>query len=286
MNAGLKEEQKSPLLYQRNDLISASYRLSLQEKRLLMLAFSKINPLNVPQTFSIEVSVSEWCQTYGFDEKSGYSELKKASAALYDRSVYFKEREHDMHLRWISAYAPYENGKTVLHFAPPFTDYLRDLTKRGHGYTPTELMAAAPMPSFNAVRIYELARQYKKKGKRQESVQGLKVMLGMNPESYPVFNNFRRRVLDPCCEQVTKYSSDMDLSWTPVKKGRRIVGVEFLIKRKTQMDLFSQMTNASNTPSSEAVPLEQVNAPTAWPDKRETRKRISAAIMDVKNTDW
>lgn len=57
------------------------------------------------------------------------------------------------------------------------------------------------------------------------------------PEAYKVFSDFRKRILDRACTELTR-KSDLEVSWEPVKKGRTIQAVRFSVKVKDQLDFF------------------------------------------------
>lgn len=75
---------------QDNLLVNAAYEMTLQEKRILNLGISKINPMQRPkenEPFKFSISISEWADYYPGNPRNAYKEMREACDRLMTRQV-------------------------------------------------------------------------------------------------------------------------------------------------------------------------------------------------------
>lgn len=72
------KEPSSLLVTKANDLISASYRLTLQEQRLLLAAIAQVDPRK-PMPSKITVTAASFSEIYGIPIRFAYTNLKEAA---------------------------------------------------------------------------------------------------------------------------------------------------------------------------------------------------------------
>ena len=106
-------------------------------------------------------------------------------------------------------------------------------------YFTYELWNALRLKSSNQLRMYELLKQYEDIGERKISLSDLKQFLGLAADDYPRWDNFKRRILDSCQEALAE-STDICYEYKPIKAGRKITGVHFIIRRND--DYVDQLT--------------------------------------------
>lgn len=99
-------------------------------------------------------------------------------------------------------------------------------------YFTYELWNALRLKSSNQLRMYEVLKQYEKVGSRKVSIKELRDLLGITPEEYPRWDNFKNRVLDSC-KQALEESTDIKFTYKLIKSGRggKITGLEFFISK-------------------------------------------------------
>ena len=97
-------------------------------------------------------------------------------------------------------------------------------------YFTYELWNALRLKSTNQLRIYELLKQYEKIGERIVPLGTLKEFLGLEPTQYPVWQNFKTRILDSC-QQALLENTDICFTYEPIKVGRKFTGVKFFISK-------------------------------------------------------
>lgn len=102
-------------------------------------------------------------------------------------------------------------------------------------YFTYELWNALRLKSANQVRMYEILKQYEHVGKRELKVSELRELLGIAPNEYPRWNNFRIRVLDSC-QQALKENTDICFTYErgKVGKGGKWLTIIFHIQKNTE----------------------------------------------------
>jgi len=225
---------------QSNHLIRAAYELSLNEKRLVMLAITKIDPQRWKQEWEISVSAKEWAQIFGKALKHAYSEIENAANQLMDRKITFrtgpdvKNGKIYESGRWVS-WAKYVPGasKVVLEIPASLRKYLAFAMLEDEGFTTYRLMAAAKLRSTYSIRLYELLLTWKTSGVLYIKVDEMKEVLELNGK-YKLFSDLRKWVINPSIKDINK-NSDYEASWDVHKKtGRKITSLQFQFQKKKQ----------------------------------------------------
>jgi len=229
---------RSNTVTQTNALVSAHYALSLRAKRLLVAALSQIDPNSKAWSkgeLEVTVTASQWADLFGSDPRLAYRDLRAGASDLYGRSVrLYGDHINGKNIRWISSeeYSQSE-GRVTITFVGRVLFHLSGMIEE---FTSYDLLGVAGLRSGHSIRLYELAQQFKSTGWRRIDLSELRSALGLS-DAYPKFADFRRRVLDHCCYEITA-KSDIDLTWAPIKKGRTVVAIELQVSVKDQIPLF------------------------------------------------
>lgn len=232
---------------QSNELVSASYRLSLDAKRLLLIAISKMNPqkpLDVGRdengnayikTKQILVSAEEWLHFYGGNKDKVYQRLKTAMSDLYESSaIIFRDDVSGRECRWIDE-KYYHDGEGVveIQLTSRVTAHLSCLFET---FTTYKVMNIGGLRSLHSIRIYELIAQFKSTGFRKILIEDLRKALGLTESSYPKFNDFRRRVIEHSVKEINE-KTDFKVTYSLEKKGRKIHAINFFLSANLQQQL-------------------------------------------------
>ncbi len=223
---------------QDNALVSASYSMTLDEKRLLLACISKLDPESKAWRegrAEAEMNISEWRSLYASNSKAEYSQIRKAAQRLYERSVrIYGDSKKGKEIRWISAWEYDEGaGRVALTFSGPILYYLTGMVDE---FTKFDLLGVCGLKSVHSVRLYELASQFKGTGWRQVSLDDLRIMFDLG-ETYQRWIDLKKRVIDRACKEVTA-KSDLEVSYEIVKRGRSVHAIRLKIEPKEQLDLF------------------------------------------------
>ena len=124
-----------------NELIKASYRLTLLEKRIILFGIAKINPMraenDMPLTHTI--NITELADFYNVDRNYLYGAVKTALCEhLFNRKIVIKSEDDKEGTldRWIDHVHYDENAKTfTYHFNSRLKEHLINLEENFTKYT-------------------------------------------------------------------------------------------------------------------------------------------------------
>ena len=207
-----------------NSLIEASYRLSIDEVRILALTIGTMDPKSNQKIFDFTVAdfVREFPE---ISQDNAYKQIQAAIKRIYDRSVKTEDKERITEFRWVSSRTYFKKeGRFRIAMTDEVMPYLTQLKGQ---FTQYQLKHIAYFNSAHSIRIYELITQYRSVGSREITVEKLKEWLQVE-ESYSRWNNFKARVLDPAISEINE-KSDLFVEYEPIKKGRKVTGIEFSI---------------------------------------------------------
>jgi len=231
-------QQKGRSVTQDNALITASYSMSLNEKRLLVAAMSQLDPTSKAWKegrASATITASDWVATFKGSPKSAYRELRKASAKLFESKAQLRgDHRNGKRIRWIQAEEYSEDeGRVTIVFSGEVLYYLTSLFDE---FTKYDLLGVAGLKSTHSVRLYELASQFKGTGWRYIELDDLREMFCLE-DAYPRWQDLKKFVVDRACKEITA-KSDLDVSYEIVKRGRSVHAIRLKIESKEQLDLF------------------------------------------------
>ena len=215
---------KSNLLIQKS-----RYSLSVQEQKIVLYIISKIKPEDTGlQEYTFDIK--DFCKVVGIDYDNGknYKNLKSTVKNLADKSMWITlDNGTETLLRWIER--PYINkgsGIVKLKLDEYLMPYLLQLKEHFTQYSLYHILA---MKSQYSVRLYELLKSYQNMNTWTFSIDKLKHLLGA--ETYHLFADFRRKVLEVAVKEIELYS-DISVNYELMKKGRAYESIKFKIVRK------------------------------------------------------
>ena len=215
-----------------NELRSTS--LTLQELRFFSIYLSKINPRD-KDTRIVRFPLSDFKKIMEYG-KLNIKQLKDSVDSLLGKKVFIPlengglrgivlfeqcEINEDSEGEW---YVEISASTAALPLMFDFKDR----------YFKYELWNALRLSSANQIRMYEILKQYKKLGRREIPVSELREMLGIAPDDYPRWDNFKMRVLDGC-QKALKETTDISYTYKRGKsgKGGKWLSVIFYISKNT-----------------------------------------------------
>ena len=230
---------KQELVVKSNHLIEASYQLTLNEQRVILIAITKIHrqkPLSSDDIFAIHAD--DFSSYFNMDLKNAYCELIKVAERLYERTLIIHQPDPDFptltktKTRWISSidYIP-ETGTLRLMFAQKIIPYLSMLKEQ---FTKYPLVSISSMSSIYAIRLYELLKQWDCIRKREVRLDWLKQQLEIENEYERMFD-FKKYVIEPAIAQINTHS-DLTVSYTQRKTGRVVTHFTFAFSPKTAVE--------------------------------------------------
>ena len=216
-----------------NSLVRASYKLSLQEQRLVLLAISKLDsrrshltPRN-DQT-KVRITALEFAETFGIDKKKAYEELKLATNELFERKITEINGKKTDKLRWVSR-ATYHDGEGWAEVTLN-SEVLPMLTLLREKFTTYKLKQVAGLRSTYSIRIFELCAQFSSTGLLRIDLDQLIRLLDL---PYTRYTDIARRVIEPAVEEL-KAKSNLEIEWRPIKEGRAVKSIEIKFRESPQ----------------------------------------------------
>lgn len=232
------------LVTMNNALTRAGHGLSLSEKRLVMLAVSKVDSAKVTKPGevlpSVKVTAVEYARTYGLDPASGvaYEALKDAARSLFDRRITFFEPSFKRggkpleatirtDMRWVGK-CKYHDGEGWVQLAwwPDLVPCLVGLKRH---FTTYKLQQASALRSVYSWKLLELLSRFKSKGWAEYTVEDFRASV-QAPGSLADFAQLQRRVIDPAVRELSE-KDGWSISWEAIKTGRKVGALRFTFTR-------------------------------------------------------
>lgn len=243
MSTQLSELHGDMEVWQANNLVEASHTMTLNERRLIYAAAALHDPRAAPKIKgTVKFHADDFAETFGLEltGKGRYSEIKDAAKRLYERSIdtirdhpRIKTKRIVKHMRWVWFAEYNEHEATVtLGFSPPVLPYLTMLKSN---FTRLKLRHVGNIGSQYGLRMYEMAAQWRTAGKFSLSLQELRDRFALG-EKYPDVKEVQRRVIQPALAEINEHT-DLRVTMEPQKRGRKIVGFDFVVKQSSQMQL-------------------------------------------------
>jgi hypothetical protein len=223
-------DKNNNLVVQSNKLIEAKYRLSAMEQKLLSIMIGDISPEDKDfKEYSYKVSdIVDWL---ALEHKGMYSEIEKLTARLIGRIISIRTDNELFQTSWLSS-AKYikDIGVVKLKFDPGLKPYLLQLKSCFTQYALGDFLS---LKSKYAMRIYELLKQYLKIGNRKFHLKELRETLGLKETELSRWSDFKRIVLEISKREINN-KTDIRISYTTEKLGRKIEFIIFSIKKKVE----------------------------------------------------
>jgi plasmid replication initiation protein len=231
---------KNNIVRKSNSLVEASYKLSVNQQKIVLLLASSIKPGD--ENFQpYQINIKEFAKLLGLKNKNFYGEIDALTSDLRNRELVLSSKQSLLRISWLSSVEYFKGtGVIELCFDPKMKPYLLQLKER---FTTYRLKEVIQLKSSFSIRIYELLKQYEKIGERIFLLETLKASLGIGPTEYSLYGDFKRRVLLVAQSEVAE-KTDISFKFKEIKEGRKVVKIKFII-------------NSQNTEPTSSTPLSQ-----------------------------
>ena len=225
-----KARIENDLIIQHNDLIEARYKLSLQEKRVVLWLLTQIKPSD--EDFKLhKLKITEFAKILNLEVAAQYLELQKITLNLMKKvlKIYEPHTNSIFQVAWQSFARYYsKKGYIELRFDPALKPYLLQL--KSH-FTQLTLSDIIQLNSIYAMRIYELVKQYEFAGQKEIDVDNLREYCGITRVEYTRYNDFKRKVLERAKKEINQ-KTDLNINYVEIKESRKIVAIKWTIRKK------------------------------------------------------
>lgn len=225
-------------------------RMTISQIRLFSIYLSKINPKD-EKTREVTFKVDEYARIMQF-KQTNITRFQKSAEDLLSLIVTFYDKTQ-VHPELGYAFVKCQIFKKIKFFKDKDTeewyitidchdDVLRLMFDLRGYYFKYQLWNALQLTSPNQQRMYEILKQYEYAGVREISVKDLREFLGLEPNEYLRWDNFKKRILDSS-QQVLENYTDIKYTWEITGKrgkGGKIQSLKFNIEKNN--DYFHQLT--------------------------------------------
>ena len=221
-----------------NGLIEASYRLSLNEARIVFYGISLINPINNEFPLEYKIDIKRFAEMFHIESHNVYSMIKDTVMnKFWEREFTFStEKNKKMRVRWLIGieYAN-DDGYLKIFMNPQLQPFLHKLSGN---FTRYYIDKIANFKSIYSVRFYEYAIMNLNKLRKSKCqfpllVEEIKERLEIG-EKYKRFSNLKAFVLEPAKKEINKHS-DINLTYKVIKLGRSPHKIEFTVTKKSDI---------------------------------------------------
>ena len=259
-------KKKETTIVESNTLLEARHSFNLVELKMLLMVIAKIKKEDKDFT-PYRIYASEFRDLSAVKGHHAYYKyLLKTSRALRRKEIVIQTEKGHLITGYFSDIELYKNdGYMDFYISPKMLPYLLQLKRE---FTVYDIRNVINCKSVHSIRLYQLLKQYEKIGQRAITLKVLKFTLGLDPDQYPRWNNFRARILEISRKELKKHS-DIYFEYETKRLGRKVDKVIFTIKKQRQQRLFDQKPEPT---LSDATPAASYHK-----SAEETIKRIQDA---------
>jgi len=225
-------DEKRRLVVKDNALIRASYKLTLNEQRLVLTCIARLDSMRgtLPKDNVFRVSADEFADQWGLTQKKAYEALSEASDSLYERDIKLRDKRSRTRMRWVYMVKYHDGeGRVDLGFSPTVAPYLTQLRRE---FTSYGLDSVSGLKSAYSIRIFELLMQFKSTGACRIGVDELRFALDLG-DRYPRFTDLKKRVIDPAVRELSQ-KSNLDVEYDVHRKSNKAFAVTFFFGENPQ----------------------------------------------------
>ena len=214
-----------------NRIEQCFHKMTLDEKRLLILASPTARMIDASEKDAIEVTAEEFANECGIKISSAYKQLEVASKNLLNRSFsYINERGKRVGVTWVIR-AVYEDGYISVCFPDEVLIMLKAFDA-SNPFTKYKKENVLLLKGEYSIDLYHIAKKYEGMTTFQMTLDDYKLELGL-PKSYNRINNLKARALEPAIDEINE-KTDINISYENVKRGRTVTGLKFTVKPKAK----------------------------------------------------
>ena len=214
-----------------NRIEQCFHKMTLDEKRLLILASPTARMINASEKDAIEVTAEQFANEGGIKVSSAYKQLEVASKNLLNRSFsYINERGKRVGVTWVIR-AVYEDGYISVCFPDEVLIMLKAFDA-SNPFTKYKKENVLLLKGEYSIDLYHIAKRYEGMTTFQMTLEDYKLELGL-PKSYNRINNLKARALEPAIDEINE-KTDINITYENVKRGRTVTGLKFTVKPKAK----------------------------------------------------
>ncbi|MGG3799933.1 replication initiation protein [Metabacillus fastidiosus] len=208
--------EKSEIVVGLNQLMEARYKLSVREQRIISYLVSQMN-VDDENSKIYSLSIKDFC------EMTGVTGIKEITHGLQRKLVKITKEGVVHSVTWLSLAVHNENEGTIdIRIDPLLKPFLLQLKQE---------LTEFQLKSSNAIRLYELLKQYIVIGEKRFTIDELKEYMGISKEGYKKYADFKRKVIRSAEKEINE-KTGITFHFKEIKKGRSVESLHFFVKHK------------------------------------------------------
>lgn len=225
----LKKHYPKDWVVLQNKVLECFRGMSLDEKRLLILATPVARTTTIAGKDKIFISAEEFALACGIDKSTAYTALETASDRIFNRFFsYISDENKRVKVRWTYK-TEYGDGGADIYFTDDVLLMLRTFDEL-NPYTKYKKEVVLKLKLDYSLDLYHLAKKYQKMTEFSMTLDDIFQQLGL-PDSYRDLSNLKRVFLKPTLKEISE-QTDITLEYENIKKGKTVIGFKFFVKEK------------------------------------------------------
>jgi plasmid replication initiation protein len=228
---------KNNIVTQSNDLLNASYTLTLNERRVLLACISQLDSrTEFNSTTPIFLNVNDAHDLF-FDEqtaKDTFKQMVQATKQLQSRLVtlFWDDNTKECNTYFVQTInIDHKKRELKIYFAIGILPYLTQLKSN---FTSYKLMNISRLTSVHAMRVYELIVQWSCQTStahyKEIDIDQFKLLLGLE-NKYKQIAHLKARVIEPVIKQINE-NTDFELEIKLKKYTSSFDHIQFFYNKK------------------------------------------------------
>jgi len=219
------------LVAMRNDIIPILGDLKFNEMRLFQFILTHYDSRSA-ENYTFVATINDLKAVFGMGYHTAYSIVRRAFIDMSMRPLVWRKNNARRIDHWFTGMTFYGgNGRFEFRINRD-TEWAFLLLKDCFtSYRVGDIKRFARAASF---KMYLNLKQRLTMGEWKADLEDLRYRLGI-VNKYPRWSSLKDFIIDPAIDDINKHS-DLIIKWHPVKRGRKIVGVEFTIRKKSTVN--------------------------------------------------
>lgn len=251
-------EKKYPekWIVMQNTITQAFREMSIDEKRIIILASPLVRISNATEKTPIDITASEFAKLSEIDTNSAYKQMKTASRKLMKRTFIYEDKDgDDTEVQWVIR-SKYANGYISMHFTDEVI-YLLQVFNSFNPYTKYLKDDVLSLKLSYSIDLYHLAKKHEAMGGFSMTLDEYRQELG-TPKSYARINNLKENAVDGPIKEING-KTDIDISYENIKRGRTVVGLKFTVKAKPKRKGLESLNQNDESREIPSLTIKQID---------------------------
>ena len=260
-----------------NRMIEAWNSMNIDEKRIFVLASPLVRLANVSEQTCFSITAKDYADACAISVSSAYHQLKDAADALRGRYFsYINTKGKRVSVHWVIR-IEYSEAEISFYF-PDEVLYMLSIFNKDNPYTKFSIETALSLRGAHALHFYQLLKQHELIGYREFSIEDFRKTFELQ-NKYKLFNNLRVRVIEPSIDEINQ-KTDLKITYTPVNKGRKIIGLRFSITNKNKNNIAEKSKGKNDANNITALKVFNIIIKNSLIEKY---KKTDESVEDIKN---